>query len=520
MQSNKSATKRISATLIISVLAMAINYVISFALTPYITTHIGTEAYGFVSLAKTVSNYGIIITGCLNAFASRYITIAYHKEELKKAKCYFSSVVIANIALVFVMIILEIFFIWKIEWFIKIPQSLLKDVKILFALDIINYMLLALANTFVASAYIKNQLDKIEIIKLIAYFVEALALVAFYKFFSPKIYYVGIALLGSTIILGCGNFILSKKLTPELKISRKYFSWGAVKDLVISGIWNSVNSVGNLLNSGLDLWVSNLMLSATSMGELSIVKTVSTILSTLEQLISRPFQPYLLKQYSKNNSVELIKIFNFEIKFSGYISSMICAGLLCFGKVYYKLWTPTQNIDLLYGITAVTAIGFLFEGMVQPLFYTYTLTLKNKIPCYVTIASGFLNVVGMYFLLKYTHLQLYAVVGTTTVLGFITFCIFTPLYTSYCLKVKWNVFYFSIIRVIVSAGITTVILNVIFRNHMPLSWLGMAGVVIISCIIGIFIFSIVVLNKNEMQMLISQIIRLKNRLSIKGENRK
>ncbi len=509
MQSNISTTKRISATLIISVLAMIINYAISFALTPYITTHIGTEAYGFVSLAKTVSNYGIIITGCLNAFASRYITISYHKGNLEKANCYFSSVVIANIGLVFVMVIVEIFFIWKIEWFIRIPQNLLTDVKILFALDIINYMLLALANTFVASAYIKNRLDKIEIIKLIAYFGEALALVAFYKFFSPNIYYVGIALLVSTIVLGTGNFILARKLTPELKVSQKNFSWGAVKDLVISGIWNSVNSVGNLLNSGLDLWVSNLMLSATSMGELSIVKTVSTILSTLEQLISRPFQPYLLKEYSKKNSVGLIKIFNFEIKFSGYISSMICAGLLCFGKVYYKLWTPTQNIDLLYGITVVTAIGFLFEGIVQPLFYTYTLTLKNKIPCYVTIASGFLNVLGMYFLLKYTHLQLYAVVGTTTVLGFITFCIFTPLYTSHCLEVKWNVFYFSIIRVIISAGITTVVLRVIFKKHMPASWMGLAGAAIISCVIGIFVFIIVVLNKNELELLKSQISRFK-----------
>lgn len=55
-------------------------------------------------------------------------------------------------------------------------------------------------------------------------------------------------------------------------INVKYFSFSAVKDLFVSGIWNSINSIGNLLNSGLDLWISNLMLSPTSMGELSIVK--------------------------------------------------------------------------------------------------------------------------------------------------------------------------------------------------------------------------------------------------------
>ena len=85
---NIGATLRVTYTLFISIIAMAINYLIMFTLTPYITMYLGTEAYGFVSLAKTVSNYGIIITGCLNTYASRYITIEFHKGNLKKANNY------------------------------------------------------------------------------------------------------------------------------------------------------------------------------------------------------------------------------------------------------------------------------------------------------------------------------------------------------------------------------------------------------------------------------------------------
>lgn len=509
MNKSRSATRQIFLTLFLSIVAMMINYMISFAITPYITENLGAEAYGFVSLAKTISNYGIIVTGCLNAFASRYIVIAYHKKEINKANSYFSSVVIANLGLLLITILFEIFFINKIRMFIKIPEELLFDVKVLFALDIANYMLLAFANTFTVAAFIKNKLDSIELIKVITYFVEACVLIILYKFLPAKIYYVGIGLIVSTLILFFLNVRLCKKYTPDLNVKKELFAWSAVKDLVVSGIWNSVNSVGNLLNSGLDLWVSNLMLSATAMGNLSIVKTVSTILSSLEQLLSRPFQPYLLKQYSSGNKYGVIRIFNFEIKFSGYVSSMIFAGLICFGSVYYKLWTPTQDNILLYGITVVTAVGFLFEGIVQPLFYTYTLTLKNKIPCYVTVGSGFLNVLGMYILLRFTDLELYAVVGTTTVLGFITFLVFTPLYTACCLEVKWDVFYGSILRVLCAAGIITIILRLLFNKHMPSSWLGLIVATMASCIIGIPIFSIIVFSKEDLYLIKSKVSKFR-----------
>lgn len=502
-----SATRRISMTLLVSISAMAINYLISLLLTPYITTYIGTDAYGFVSLAKTISNYGIIITGALNAYAARYITLAYHEGNLRKANRYFSSVVINNIGLLVAILIFEVFFIWKLQIFIKIPSNLITEVKILFAMDITNYMLLTLANVFTVSAYIKNHLYRMDLIKLLSYLVEAVVLVILFHFFPARIYYVGIGLLVSTFVLGFGNYIRCRKDTPELKVNGKLFSWNAVKDLIISGVWNSINSIGNLLNSGLDLWVSNLMLSAISMGELSIVRTVSTIVSSLEQLVSRPFQPYLLKKYQEKDKEGVIRIFNLQIKFSGYISNMICAGLITFGGLYYKLWVSGQNIELLYGITLVTVAGFVAEGMIQPLFYTYTLTLQNKIPCFVTIASGFLNVFGMYILLKTTNLGLYAVVGTTTVLGFFTYMIFTPIYTAYCLGVKWNIFYLSIFRVLISECLIILVLRLIFSKFMPSTWLGLGIGSIVSCVIGLPIHMLCVVNKDELLLFKNQLKR-------------
>lgn len=507
MTDNTNVVKRISMTLLMSIIAMIVNYAISFVLTPYITTHVGVDAYGFVSLAKTVSNYGIIITGCLNAFAARFITISYHEGNLKKSRAYFSSVVIANIALLLFVVVFEIFFIWKLDIFVKIPQELIYDVKVLFALDITNYMLIALANTFSASAYIKNRLDIIEIIKLVSYISEALILVILFSIFMPRIYYVGIALICSAGVLGIGNYWLCKKYTPELRVRTNEFSWKAVKDLVVSGIWNSINSVGNLLNSGLDLWVSNLMLSAISMGQLSIVKTVATIFSTLDQILVRPFYPHLLKNYSDNNYEGLINTFKFQIKFSGLVASLIFAGFIHFGQVYFKLWVPGQDALLLNRLAIVTVTCFLFEAIACPLLYTYTLTLKNRIPCIITVGSGLLNVLGMYVLIRFTSLGLYAVAGTTTVLGFITYCVFTPLYTCHCLKIRLWTFYPSIIRVFATSALMVLVLKVVSILYMPSTWIGLIGVIVIAGVVGVPVYYLAAFSGVEKRQILKRIIK-------------
>ena len=86
-------------------------------------------------------------------------------------------------------------------------------------------------------------------------------------------------------------------MTPELKVERKLFSVDAVKKLVGNGIWNSINSLGITLNSGLDLLVTNLLLTNLQMGQIAITKTIPSILSSLEEMLCKPLKPLLLKRY-------------------------------------------------------------------------------------------------------------------------------------------------------------------------------------------------------------------------------
>ena len=107
---NVSEKKKVFIVMAASGAAFAINYLINFFLTPFITKNLGTDAYGYVTLAKTIASYAVIITTALNSYAARFITIEYHKEDYEKANVYFNSVFFADLFIGGALLVFAILF--------------------------------------------------------------------------------------------------------------------------------------------------------------------------------------------------------------------------------------------------------------------------------------------------------------------------------------------------------------------------------------------------------------------------
>ena len=503
--SEKNASKQFVVTVLFSFFAVALNYIISLVLTPYITENIGTEAYGFVSLAKTFADYASIFTFALNSFSSRYISVEYYKGNKKKANIYFNSVFIADVVMAVAILLTAVVVIARLDSFLSIPKNLVSSVKKLFLLDTINFLILSCGTVFMTATTIKNRLELGSCAKAISYVAEALFLLITFSLLTPNVYYVGIGLIVSSCVIVALNFVITRKYTPELKLKRGFFSANAVKKLLGAGIWSSVNSLGNTLNTGLDLLVSNVMLSALASGQLAIVKTISTIFLTLIQLVATAFQPMQLRYYAEGNKNQLIKSFKLGIKLNGLVSNIAFAGFTVFGAVYYKLWTPGQDIGVLQTLSVITIIGSVIEGAIYPLYYGYSLVVKVKIPCFVTILSGLLNVLGMYVLIKYTHMGIYAVVASTTVLTWIVNFLFNPLYLSYCLKIKMTTFYPTLLRHIISSVVLLLTFYGVSRFLYPTTWLELIAVAVICIIIGSVVHMTIVMDKGEIKMVFKRL---------------
>ena len=92
--------------------------------------------------------------------------------------------------------------------------------------------------------------------------------------------------------------------------------------------------------------------------------------------------------------------------------------------------------------------GTIVGGVISPLFNVYTVVNKLKWNSLITLYMGIANTIIVFILLKTTNLYVYAVAGTSTVLG-IKNLTFTPMYAAHCLGVSKRSFYPTIIRYVV-----------------------------------------------------------------------
>lgn len=496
-KARKNTRAQLAITMLFTGIAFVISYMTNFFLAPYITREVGADAYGYITLARNFSNYAMILTTALNSYAARFISVEYHRRNYKKANEFFSSVFYANLVLVGVIILIAGIVIIKLEDIFVIPNKIVLDSKILFMLVFISFGITSVGTAFTASAYIRNRLDLTGIFKGCSYFIEAFTIFGLFILFGPTLWFVGLGLVFAAIEIFISNYLITKRLTPELIIKKSSFSLSAVKTLVVNGIWNSINNLGNTLNTGLDLVITNLLLTPLAMGQLAYAKTIGTMFSTLYQLISQPFQPIFLKLYAEKKKEELVKELVFSMKISGFFSSVAFGGFVALGTVYFRLWIPGQDIDLIQILTILTILSCLGEGAISPLFYVYTLTTKFKIPCMVTLIGGFFNVAGMYFLIRYTNLGVYAVVITTAVISSIINIIFNPLYIAKCLKVRLLTFAIPMFKHILSCSIITIFYIVLAKVYTPSSWLGLIICAIVYGIFGLAIHVLVTCSKDE-----------------------
>lgn len=484
-------------TMLFTGLAFAVNYAISLVLTPYIIESVGTDAYGFVSLAKNCAQYAMIITTALNSFASRYIAIEYHNNNIAKAKEYFSSVFWGNVGLGSCVLVVASICILFLDKILTISPAIVVDVKILFLLAFINFWITTVSSVYTAAAYIKNKLYISGIFKTLSYVAEAIVLISLYVLFPGKVFYVGFGLIALSLVIMLSNRWISRTYTPELSASHSLFSFAAVKRLVIDGIWASLNSLGNLLNSGLDLIVCNLLISPLAMGQVAVTKTIETIFAGLYQLVAQAFHPIFLRKYAVGDTDGLISELKQSIKVSGLLANLAFAGFLAFGLNYLNIWIPLEDTSLIYKLTLLTVVAGIATGSMTPLYYIYTLTVKIVFPCIVTIVGGIVNVVGMIILIKYTNLGIYSIVLTTTVIMSVINLITNPIYMAHVLKQKWWLFYPSIARNILSCIGISVALFGFSKLYQPSNWFELIVAILVSSAIGAVIHCCVVLNRSD-----------------------
>lgn len=511
----KSSNRDFLINLIAQMMVFATNMIISFFFTPFIISKLGTEAYGFIGLVNNFVSYLSVITIALNSLAGRFITLSYHKNDEKKVREYYSSVFFADTFIGIIVLIASVILCINIQSLINIPDSLVKDVKITVILAFFSSTISLVGVVFGVAAFIKNKLYMNSLAQMTANITRVLILAVSFWLFVPHMWYYSIAAICTGLITMTLQYCITKKLLPEIKIKREYFNLKRVFEILKSGIWVSLESLNKMLQTGLDLLVTNLFVNLSAMGLFSIAKQIPVVLAQIPQLVANVFNPELAKLYAENKKEELIEKFKFTINFLSFMMIVPLIGFVVFGKEFYTLWLngkSVEEINTIQILSILTVLPLLVNAYVEGLYYANTLTNKIKGSVIITTIFSVASIGTEFLLLKATSFNpLIIIAGTSSCFMIVRHAIVTPLYCSHVLNLPKLTFYPALIKSIFISCVIYVLFEAIRRFAVINSWLTFMLVCACAGIVGYIVVLILLFNKNERKKVIQMIFKRKSR---------
>lgn len=495
--------QRISLNIVMNLVSFAITIIISLFITPIIVDTLGGEAYGFVGLAGNFVSYASLITIALNAMASRFVSIEIYRGDYGAANKYFTSVFFANALIALVMLPVFGIIVWQLEHLIEIPAQLVLDVKIAFAITFVQFLLNIILSRYEIATFVTNRLYLNQKNNLISSAIRLGLIVILFNLFSVRISFMVAATFVGAVFGYMMNVIYTKRYLPELKIRRKDFDFGCIRNLLSSGVWSLVNKLSSILLDGLDLLLTNVFIGPIHMGALSLSRTVTTMFYSLRGTLDYPFAPPMTECYAKGDIEGVIRNARTGNKILGIVMIAPMAAFTVYGVSFFKLWVPSQDSGLIQTLAILSMMNLLVSACINTVFTIFAVTNKVRMPAIATLINGVLTVVINMLLLNFTDLGVYAIAGVGSILGILRNGLFTPMYGAHCLGVKKSTFYHEILTgllcMAMNIGIGMGIYHFVSRGTSWISLILSAGVMVLICMAVNFV---VVLSRAERETVI------------------
>lgn len=497
-----SGKNRLFINIVASIIATLVGLGIAFILTPFLVAQIGKETYSFYPIASNLVNYFTIIVTAFNALASRFITIAIVRNNKDKAQEYSSSVLLTNVILAAIFLIPMTFIVVRAEYFFDITPSQVANVKCMFGLVFSAMLVNIIGSVYGVATFVKERIDLRSGQQIVISIVRVVLYISLFSIFHPNIVFVGLTTFFESIINFIIQFYWTKKLLPDYKIKFSFARFRAVKELLFSGIWSSISSLGNNLLSGLTLVFANMLFGAVASGTLSIAHTLPSLCTTIITMMINVFYPRLTNQYASYGESGLAKETLRSERLMGTVISVPIILLIGLGREFFSLWMPNENaIELQYG-SVIYLIPFVIQANMWTLTQVYPVMNKVRIPAIAMVILGTINVIICYSIPQFFTVSFYFVPIISTIFNVIYSVGFVPIYTAKLLKCSVVPFYKYLLRASVATTITLISTN-IFRNIINCNgWIGFVACGLISAAVGYAVFFIITLNKDEKTLFI------------------
>ncbi|MBN2530545.1 MAG: oligosaccharide flippase family protein [Deltaproteobacteria bacterium] len=447
-----SEKKQVAKNLLVNIASFLTRMLIGLWLAPYLVTHVGVAAYGFVAVASIITEYLSIITGSVHGAMSRFMSVNIQRGEFDQANKILNTSLIGFLLLIVAHIPVGYLIVDNIDGIFSIPAGLKSDVVWLVIFTLIGYAFSLTINVFAVPMFALNRLDLMQQIDIVRMIIRIGVIVICFTFDKPSLVYVGVGELSSSILTGLVRLYFGKKLAPWMSVNLKDIDKSKLRELVTMSGWIVLNFVGFLMLQRTDIPVVNRFIGAHEAGQYAAVAQWSMLLSSIIYVFSSLTAPLVLAAYAKDDYHKIEMILLRSIKILGVLTSLFAGLIMAQSENLLKIWVG-EGIDAIYPLLILMLAYAPVNLSVSPLQSLWAPLNRVKVPGIMTFCSGLLCIGLSVTLAKVTNLGIYAVAIVVMSIKIFRNVIFLPLYASRVLKIHPRAFYKPMFNIILATGI-------------------------------------------------------------------
>jgi membrane protein EpsK len=457
-----------------NIVLMLIQSLVSLWFTPYLIKHLGIAVYGMIPLANMITSYLEVITSSFSAAVSRFLTIDLELGDAQSANRTFNTALFGItggiLALSPIVVLIAIAF----PLLFNVPSGWESDASWLFASVATAFFISVFAGIFAVSSFVHSKFFLRNVVRILAIIVRISSVVTLFSLFLPRLWFVGVGLLATSLVALGGDLWLWRKLTPELSVRVTMFDRSQLRSLAGMGWWVVLNRIGAMLLTRTDLVVVNTFFGAAMTGGYGSILTFSVLIDSSASVITTVISPIIVRMFARKDFVGLQRLCSQSIKLLG-LALALPVGLLCgFSRPILSVWLGPSFQDL--SILLVFLVGHLSLNLsALPMRYIHRAYNKIRWPGIMTLLAGAVNL-GLSVLVAMWGG--WGVVGVAIV-GAIVWTaqdvLFISIYTARIMKRPWWTFLPSLSASIIGTILVALLGYGLTLLWMPDGWLDLAS---------------------------------------------
>lgn len=436
---------QITINLVTNILVMFFTMGINFIITPILVNKLGFSAYGYIGIITNLISFFTVFTYTITSMIGRFYTIELKRDNHQEANEYISTSFYICIIISMILIPIGFIFAKNIDIFINIESALIDDVKLSFLLSFITFILGLFLSIFSSGAYASNRLDISNRIKIISCIIRIVVLMLLFKFVKVKIWFVSLSSSLEMIIAVVLSYYSFRKLIPEVSFSKNNFKIEKVKELILSGSFNSLILMGSTLMSQVLLIVANRHLDSYIVGVYSTILIIPNTLTSIANAISSAYSPSTLKIYATDGNKKLVKFVKQVVENCGYLIGWPISISAAMAIPVFSVWIGSDYSEYRYFIGFIM-IHLVSNLAVSQLNVVNQATNKLKLPAIMSILIGVFNYFLAIYMIKELGLGLWGIGISSVITLTLRNTIFTAVYVAIITNQKWYIFYNALFK--------------------------------------------------------------------------